>query len=187
MRRHGRRSSIKQALFHFRQSAQIIADIVIATTAQCPIKGSSKSFSGIGFEQGPSQVLGFLRDFFQGLGMGQATGVPPSGGRSNCLGDLCRTSLNQIDQHATCQEETFVSLSDIRKYRNKRDDMMLESAKNRCVGTIGQTSFLCFRTSNRRRLGRLPTVLGPCVHNDEVTKFGQSPTWPTSPSPTMAF
>jgi hypothetical protein len=108
---HGGGTTIEQALFHFRESTQIVRNIIIPATAECPIKCPSEPFSCIGLEKCPPQVFGFFRDLLQCFRMCRPTGTAPSGGRSNRLGNLFGTSFYQIYQHSTSKEKSLISFS----------------------------------------------------------------------------
>lgn len=126
---HGRRSSIEETLLEFREFAQIVTDVVVASTAQGPIKGSSEAFSGKAGHQGLSEGLGFCRRVFQGTGM-----CIPTRGSSlgNHLGHRFGGMINQIHQHFTRQEESFVAFS-------------IRSKKKTCETNMEH--FLCARNS----------------------------------------
>ena len=107
--RHGRRSTIKQTLFHFRQSGEIVGNIVIPASWQSPIKGLSESGSRIRFQEGTTKFIGLLGDLFEFLGVRLSAGTTT---RGNGLGNLFRTTFNQIYQQVSGQEESFVSFSE---------------------------------------------------------------------------
>mgnify|MGYP000099275567 CR=1 FL=1 len=102
---------------------QVTRDVGIAATQQGPIQGFSKSHSGIGFEQGPSQFCGFSRDTFQRLSMSRPTGIAPSGSGGNGFGHLFGTPFNQTYQETACLKVSFIAFSVKKRMRVLEQDV----------------------------------------------------------------
>mmetsp|Transcript_25181 Transcript_25181/g.52278 ORF Transcript_25181/g.52278 Transcript_25181/m.52278 type:complete len:288 (-) Transcript_25181:183-1046(-) len=127
---HRRRPGVVQALFHFRQPVQVGRDIVAGVAvgvvgvvvrvgaALRPIKDPAQALSRVGLQERSPEGPGLPGEFRQCPGVPDraavaVAAVARSGKGGNGPGDLRGTLLDQVDQPAPRQEESFVAPSEI--------------------------------------------------------------------------